>query len=471
MKIHILEGDVHRLDVRTRLPFKYGIATMTSTPHVFVRLRLNVDGQPATGTAADHLPPKWFTKDPNKSIADEINDMLRVIDNALRVAAGIVAENPFDAWRQLWQAQHAWGRNETLPSLLAHFGTSLVERAMIEAVCRSANEPFAKLLWHNRFGIRLEDIHPVLSGGPGEYLPQRPLGRIIVRQTVGLADPLTDADIAPGERLDDGLPQSVTACIQAYGLRHIKIKLSGQLDGDRERLSRLAAVMSQHAPPDFAFSVDGNEQFHTVAEFRRFWHELQQTAELRSFFAHLLFVEQPLHRDVALNRAMGNMTDWLDRPAMIIDESDSDLTSLPRALELGYAGTSHKNCKGVFKSVANACLLVHRQRQRQPVIMSGEDLANIGPVALLQDLAVCAALGIGSVERNGHHYFAGLSMFPRQVQRQILEAHGDLYHASPHGWPTLTIKDGALATQSVIAAPFGVGPVLDVDAFSAGGLA
>jgi hypothetical protein len=34
------------------------------------------------------------------------------------------------------------------------------------------------------------------------------------------------------------------------------------------------------------------------------------------------------------------------------------------------------------------------------LMMSGEDLCNTGPIALLQDLAVMAALGIESVERN-----------------------------------------------------------------------
>ena len=53
--------------------------------------------------------------------------------------------------------------------------------------------------------------------------------------------------------------------------------------------------------------------------------------------------------------------------------------------------------------------------------MSGEDLVNIGPVALLQDLAVSATLGVTSIERNGHHYFAGLSAFPSSVGRQMLD--------------------------------------------------
>ena len=44
---------------------------------------------------------------------------------------------------------------------------------------------------------------------------------------------------------------------------------------------------------------------------------------------------------------------------------------------------------------------------------------------VLQDLAAQSALGIESVERNGHHYFAGLSMFPPDVQRQVAQAHPD----------------------------------------------
>jgi hypothetical protein len=470
MTIHILKGDIHLLYLRTRMPFKYGIATMTSTPHAFVRLAMEVEGRPSVGITADHLPPKWFTKDPARSIADEVADMLRVIDHAVQIATGVRADSPFDAWRQIGEAQSAWGRSQTLPPLLSQFGTSLVERALIEAVCRAGGQSFARLLRTDPFGMRLGDIHRALSGRtPVDLLPERPLNRIIARHTVGLADPLTDSDIAPGERLDDGLPQSLVACIKTYGLRHFKIKVSGAFDRDRERLGRVAQVLTKHAPADYAYSLDGNEQFHAVADFRAFWDELCRAAELRTLLAHLLFVEQPLHRDVALQpEVAGLLNEWPGRPPLIIDESDAELDTLPRALALGYAGTSHKNCKGVFKSIANACLLAQRGREEPArwFIISGEDLANIGPVALLQDLAVCASLGIESVERNGHHYFAGLSMFPADVQRQILEAHSDLYHASRDGWPTLTVQNGVLQTGSVVEAPFGVGPVIQVKQFT-----
>jgi hypothetical protein len=462
MQVHIRDGDIHLLDLRTRMPFKYGIATMTSTPHAFVRLRAEVDGTPATGIAADHLPPKWFTKDPARPVAEEIGDMARVIAHAVGVAADLHAENPFDAWRRLDARQSSWGRNESLPPLLTQFGTSLVERALIDAICRSTNRPFAECLRGNAFGIPADDAAP-------EGLPPRPLERITVRHTVGLLDPLEDADVPNAERLDDGLPQSLAACIRAYGLRHFKIKVNGDRDHDKGRLRRAAGVIAAHAPADFAFSLDGNEQFRRLDDFRSYWHDLTGNPSLARFFEHLLFVEQPFHRDVALQRAaVGGLADWTDRPPLIIDESDAEVDSLAQALALGYAGTSHKNCKGVFKSVLNARLLARRRRAEpdRHFVFSGEDLANIGPVALLQDLAVCASLGVDSVERNGHHYFAGLSMFPAPIQEAMLAAHSDLYHRSRDGWPTLTIRDGHLKLTSVVAAPFGVVPLVPVEQFA-----
>src|SRR5262249_36292274 len=173
------------------------------------------------------------------------------------------------------------------PPLLTQFGTSLVERAMIEAVCRAAGQPFARMLWTNELGIRLGEVHPALAGlAPADLLPPSPRTQILARQTVGLADPPLDADVAPAERLDDGLPQSLAACIQTYGLRHFKIKLSGALDSDVERLRRLAEVIETHAPADYAFSLDGNEQFRTLADFRSYWDTLCRQPALPRVFAH-----------------------------------------------------------------------------------------------------------------------------------------------------------------------------------------
>ena len=173
--------------------------------------------------------------------------------------------------------------------------------------------------------------------------------------------------------------------------------------------------------------------------------------------SHLLFVEQPIHRDFALHESVRQeIESWESGPPMIIDESDGELDSLRRALELGYRGTSHKNCKGVFKGVANACLLEYMRREGTgPWILSGEDLANIGPVALLNDLAVMSSLGVQHVERNGHHYFSGLSVFPRSLQEDICLTHPDLYAWIDSEFASLIIEEGLILAESMLSAPFG----------------
>jgi hypothetical protein len=183
----------------------------------------------------------------------------------------------------------------------------------------------------------------------------------------------------------------------------------------------------------------------------------------------LICVEQPFHREVALSDATtAALKAWAGRPPLIIDESDAEFDSVRLALDGGYAGTSHKNCKGVFRGIANACLLGLRRRVQpeRVFLQTGEDLANVGPVALLQDLAVQSVLGVESVERNGHHYFRGLSFLPAEVQAQMLAAHSDLYSRHERGFATLAILRGMLQVGSVVDAPFGVGFSVDLAAIA-----
>ena len=261
----------------------------------------------------------------------------------------------------------------------------------------------------------------------------------------------------------------IETCIRSYGLTHFKIKISGEAAADIERLRRLARIIGDEAGPESRFTLDANEQYEDIGSFRELWESLEKDDSLREFLDRILFVEQPLRRDISLTEAVrGDLLAWKTRPPMIIDEADSLTESLPTALRCGYSGTSHKNCKGVFKGIANACLIEQRNR-RDPAgryLMSGEDLANIGPVALLQDLAVMATLGVEHVERNGHHYFAGLSMFSEEVQLDALRGHFDLFRESELGWPTLRIKSGWIDIGSVVSAPFGCAFDLDLRQFT-----
>ena len=461
--IKIRQARLYLHQLRTRMPFRYGIVTMTELPHVFLSTEWEIDGQTVPSLASENLPPKWFTKEPEKAPLDEVEEMEAVLREACQAAMHLVSDSPFAFWLRLYETCMSPPQR---PALLQHLGVSLVERSLLDAFCRHHQTPLWQLLRQDRLGIELGQISPELAGrNPAEFLPSEPLTHATLRHTVGMADPLRETDIPDDERLDDGLPQSLEVCIRAYGLREFKLKLSGQAEADLLRLRATAFVIMEHCPDGYAFSLDGNEQFHSPGQLHAFGERILADPDLVPFFKNLLFIEQPISRKAALSKDAPPVTQaWPTSVPVIIDESDGSLDDLPRALELGYAGVSHKNCKGIFKGIRNRCLLGLWQ-ERHPerlLLMSGEDLANIGPVALLQDLAVQALLGNASIERNGHHYFRGLSAWPSDWQTATCAAHKDIYASHPtHGWPTLQVAAGRIALGSVNAAPFGVNPLFD----------
>lgn len=468
MPIQLLDLELRKADIRTRMPFRYGIATLTEVPYLLLFATFEVDGIRTQGVAADMLPPKWFTKIPDAHPADEIADMLSVIRHAATAAMDMGSqESLFGWWRELNERCQGASEMADFPPLLRGFGVSLLERTAWHALAEVRQRPFHRLVRENAAQIDLGVIHPELVDSvPADWLPESPSGSIAARHTIGLADPLTDAQIPADERLEDGLPQSLEACIGFYGLTHFKIKLPADPSVAQQRLRDLARIFEQHSPLA-RITVDGNEFFTQADAFRAYWESLQSDPAVRRMLQdRLLLIEQPVHRDQALSSSVAEpFAAWEDRPPIIIDESDAETTSFRTALQLGYEGTSHKNCKGVIKGLANACLVKYHNRshrangQGKPLLLTGEDLANLPPVALLQDLAVDAVLGLEHVERNGHHYFAGLSPFPPQLHQPMMDAHPDLFHwhTCPDGsrWPAVSVSEGRLQLATVNQAALG----------------
>ncbi len=459
------EPEFHILNMHTRFPFQYGIASLTALPHLMLRATVEVEGrQISTGIGAEGLPPKWFTKNPDTRFEEDIPAFFEVIRNATAIAVESPPGTFFSLWKNLYHEQSEWAKSENIPPLLSNLGVSLIERAILDALCRALNRPFNKVLRDNIAGIDLGDVRPELAGmEPGEILFAPPLESIHVRHTVGLGDPLSSSDVPEDEKLEDGLPHTLEECIHAYGLTHFKIKVRGDRDADLQRLRDIAGILESCGVDNPMFTLDGNEQFAGVDDFREFHEACLADSRIRELFRGLLLIEQPLHRDIALRHSLHS---WENRPPLIIDESDGSLESLPAALDLGYDGTSHKNCKGIVKGIANAALL-KKEQSRQPgknLLLTGEDLANVGPIALNQDLAMVAALGIPHVERNGHHYFRGLSMFPAELQGDL--ALSGLYHMHRDGFPTLDIRDGVIDLKNVNRAPFGTDHLLDSTQFT-----
>ncbi|RBI60465.1 hypothetical protein DMJ13_19395 [halophilic archaeon] len=459
------------LDMEFRMPFHFGDTEITSLPHLFLVVEAEFDGERATGLAAEGLSPLWFVKDPDLTFAAGLADMVDVVGSA-RSLAEEQAETAsvFDYWYRLYESQREWASDTDHPPLLWGFGVSMVERGLVDAYCRHHDVSFASALRSGAFGVDPGRIYPELDDAdPADLLPQTPARELTLRHTVGFTDPLTDEDLGPNDRLDDGLPQTLAEYLDAQRLTHFKVKLSGDPSADADRLGDLASLFAEKGLTEYAVTLDANEQFADAAAFRDAWTVFVDDSDVAPLLDRALYVEQPLARDEAMTaETRRTFASWDDQPPTIVDESDALNDSLGRALDCGYDGTSHKNCKGVFRGVVNACLLERRRRENpdHDYVLSGEDLTTVGPVSLLQDLAVVASLDVGHVERNGHHYFTGLSMLPDDVQSRLLGTHGDLYREHEAGYATLDVTDGRVRVDSTVDAPFGYDVDVDPSQFT-----
>jgi L-alanine-DL-glutamate epimerase-like enolase superfamily enzyme len=457
MAVEIDAVSAHAVEFDRRLPFHFGNVKVAEGPQILLEAAVAVDETPVTGRSMGSLAPMWFHKDPGMTMAEGVGGMLEVVTTAVERAVELEARpTPFDYWARLYEDVAAWATDTRHPPLSWSYGVALVEQALLDAFCRLRETTFVEAVHENAFGIALGEIYDDLAGfEPTDLLPG-PSREPTVRHTIGLQTPLTPADVAPSDRLDDGLPQAVSEYVEEQGLDHFKIKLAADAR-DAERLRSIHDLFRARGLQEYAFSLDANEGYDSVASFRRQW-EAMQADDLEAFLEHLLYVEQPLPRGRAFSDdTRRSFAEWTDAPPVIIDESDHHLRSLETALDCGYAGTSHKNCKGVFKGIANRCLLEYRRRRDdgRAYVMSGEDLTVHGPITLQEDLAVMATLGMDNVERNGHHYYRGLTDFTDRTQTDVLEVHEDLYRRHDRGFATLDVTDGRITLDSVLDAPFG----------------
>ena len=143
MTVQVHHVHFYRLLTRTRFPFRYGIASMEELPHLIVKVSVEVDGKLSVGMSSDGLAPKWFTKNPDTTFAeDDLPQMLRVIRNAADLAVDVgCCPSFFRWWKNVYDGQTTWAAHHDLPGLLTGFGVSLIERAVLDAVCRAHQLP------------------------------------------------------------------------------------------------------------------------------------------------------------------------------------------------------------------------------------------------------------------------------------------------------------------------------------------
>jgi len=444
-----------------RLPFRFGVVTLTACPQAFARVTLSMaDGRTATGVAAEMMAPKWFDK--NLALSNEDNfDQLRAVLRLARDAylGDTTPATAFGHFARHYAAHQAAAGGAGYNPLLANYGPALIDRAILDAVCRHANTDFYSAMRANLAGIG--PALPSFAGidFDGFLAGLTPATSIEARHTVGMVDAITAADLT--ERVNDGLPETFEEVVAAYGHRYFKLKVGGNLEADIARLETIAAVLDRGTAP-YSASLDGNEQYPDAAALVELLSRMQANPKLARMLASILFVEQPINRKNALE------ADFRATPLglpVIIDESDGTLDTFVEARARGYDGVSSKTCKGLYKSVLNAarCAQWNREEGTPRYFMSAEDLTTQAGLAVQQDLALVNLLGITHVERNGHHYVNGMAALPGAEQQAFLDAHGDLYEHS-HGAVRLAIRDGRIAVGSLACSGFASAALPDFDA-------
>ena len=428
-EVRVREVSLFERHVNLRLPFRFGAATVTQCPQAFVRIRVEVGGKSIEGATAELMVPKWFDKAPTLTHAQNFEQLRE----ALRCAAesyldAEASHSPYALSHSQGEAAIRTSVARCLPRLAAQFGPALLDKAIADAALRASGQGW------------VDGVTSGLLGDPWSgKIRLHTASTVWVRHTVGLADRIVASD--PGMDPADGLPATLEEAIAHYGLRYFKIKLSGQADADRDRLTRIASVLAASAG-DYRATLDGNETFSSAQSLGEFWQQLKAQAPLKDLLERTLLLEQPLPRAIALNESIASL--GIDVP-VILDESDDHAEVFEQGLALGYRGISSKACKGIYRSLHSAWLVAQAPQKR---LLSGEDLTCQAGLAVQQDTLLASSLGVTHIERNGHHYVDGFGTAPESESLGFAQAHPGLYAVS-QGRARLAVQGGQLNLSSL----------------------
>ncbi|MCA6110118.1 hypothetical protein [Bradyrhizobium cenepequi] len=419
-------------------PFRFGAVVVNATPQAFVRVEIEVEGKGrAVGASAEFLVPKWFDKRPQLAPEETVDELRRSLLIARELyLAHSTFETAFGLHAACIGAQVEACAREDIPPLAAAYGPAEIDKAILDALLRAVGVNFFDGMAQNIAGIDAR-LSPDLSDEEisGFLAGRKRLDRVAIRHTVGLDDKVE------GEG-------GVADPKESVGARYFKLKLNGDPEHDAARLIRIGNELAT-LPHDYKVTLDANEQYADLAALGALGDRLDHDSALQPIASKLLYIEQPMPRDITKASALGALA----TRGFIIDEADDSYDAFPAVRALGYRGISSKSCKGLYKSIVNATRAAKWSADGKAYFVSGEDLTCQAGLAVQQDLALGALIGVTHAERNGHHYVDGFAETPAAEAEAFLSAHPDLY-VRVGGKVRLAIHDGDLLTGSLTTPGF-----------------
>ncbi|GHB96268.1 hypothetical protein [Cerasicoccus arenae] len=369
-------------------------------------------------------------------------------EQAARYATEIRASSVFGFWLKLRDAMMSWRKANDKTEASIAFGLALVERALVDAFCRGQQMSFTDCLRQNTLRIDLGKLCKPLAGKKPAELLQPIQPRLNIQLLIA-----ADTEF------------SVFTDALAQGIRHFQFGLSGHPSVDiarliafSERLDRLEGV--------YSVSLEGNAAFATTTDLRVLWDDMSAASELKKFCRRIGYIEQPFSVEESLgNAVVALFAEWPNRPPILIDEADNAPGACARSFEWGYAGAVFRADRGLIPSIVDACLLGAR-RDREPVgkwTVAAGPLTTGHPLALLPELAACAALGLTSVTAQPEIFQPNVVELPEAWKADILQAHSETFDSEFR----LLQNDGVLSLGDEISeSPFGCHCEIDATALA-----
>ncbi len=146
-----------------RLPFRFGVVTLTACPQAFVRATIRMaDGREQCGVAAEMMAPKWFDKNLELSNDDNFDQLRDVL--ALGRAAYLSDAAPataFGHFARHYDAHLATAAKRGFNPLLANYGPALIDRAILDALTREQIAMDIQRVWMEKRKTALFITHSI----------------------------------------------------------------------------------------------------------------------------------------------------------------------------------------------------------------------------------------------------------------------------------------------------------------------
>jgi L-alanine-DL-glutamate epimerase-like enolase superfamily enzyme len=430
--IQVLETAVHHLPIRTRVPLKFGIETVTSVVCARAHVTVTTDrGVGVDGWGETPLSVQWVWPGtlPYLEREEALKEFTARIARAWTTFP--TAGHPLEFGNQFleealspllrdFNAEFRRGR-EPMPHLAALLCASVLDQALHDAYGRAVQRPLYETYGPPYLNRDLASfLEPARDSAirftglyPRDFLVPTAPTRLPAWHLVGGLDALEARDLT-GAEPDDGHPVLLADWIRRDGLKCLKVKLRGTDEAwDHERLLRVGNIAIAHGvdwlTADFNCTVRDPAYVNGILDRLRFDHP--------RLYGMMLYVEQPFPYE--LQEHAIDTHSIASRKPLFLDESAHDWRVVRLGRELGWNGVALKTCKTQTGAILSGCWA-----KAHGMSLMVQDLTN-PMLAQIPHFLLAAHIGtLMGIETNGSQYYPEASVPEARVHPGLYRRSG-----------------------------------------------